>query len=244
MVARITGLVSIVVTNYNKGPFLEQCLDSLLKQTYADWEIVWVDDCSTDDSGARLDRWLRDRGMEGREDRFCLLRLPRNVGYPGAVTAGLYLAKGEFIAMQDADDVSHPERLARQVACMRSRPKLELLGANYAVFKEIDELTDPDKLQKARWLRYGSEAIRKVYAAGGHCVSHGTAMLRGALFDRIGGQTRRIEGAEDYEFIARSLNPGADNVDNLPDVLYYYRRHPDQRSRLYFGKGKANPGHG
>lgn len=244
MFARITGLVSIVVTNYNKGPFLEQCLDSLREQTYADWEIVWVDDGSTDDSDARLERWRRARGMDGLDGRFCLLKLPRNVGYAGAVTAGLYLAKGEFIAMQDADDVSHPERLARQVAYLRSHPKLELLGTNYAVFKEGDDLSDPDKLPKAKWLRYGSEAIRKVYAAGGHCVSHGTAMLRGALFDRIGGQTRRIEGAEDYEFIARSLNPAADNVDNMPDALYYYRRHPDQRSRLYFGKGKANAGHG
>ncbi|MFD0673165.1 glycosyltransferase family 2 protein [Cohnella sp. GCM10027633] len=238
MHARTPDLVSIVVTNYNNGKFIGECLDSLLRQSYPGWEIVWVDDGSTDDSRRRLDEWFELNGIARQDDRFCVLELPRNVGYAGAVTAGLFLAKGEFIAMHDSDDVSHSHRLAKQTAYLRDHPDIELVGTNYAVFTASEGLARPDKLQTAKWLGYGAEQIRGVYAKGGHCVSHGTVMIRGALFDRLGGHTRRVEGAEDYEFVARCLDRTGNNVDNMRDVLYYYRLHPDQRSRLYFGSKK------
>jgi hypothetical protein len=61
-------------------------------------------------------------------------------------------------------------------------------------------------------------------------------MFRGAVFDQLGGPTRRIRGAEDYEFIVKCLNAKLE-VENLPDILYYYRSHPQQRSRQFYKKG-------
>ncbi|MBB6675168.1 hypothetical protein [Cohnella nanjingensis] len=61
------------------------------------------------------------------------------------------------------------------------------------------------------------------------------------MFDRIGGHTRRVKGAEDYEFIPKSMNAERCNVENLPDVLYAYRRSPFQRSLKYFGRGRTHP---
>ncbi|MCE5170079.1 glycosyltransferase [Paenibacillus profundus] len=228
---RIPGLVSIVITNYNKSAFLIDCLDGILRQTYPNWEVILVDDASTDDSLTQVENWLNDNRQQLAERTFITLPLPRNIGYAGAMTAGLYLAKGELIAVHDSDDISHHERLERQVSFLQSRPDIELVGTNYEVF----EHNQMDQRSKAGWIRYGDQ-IRKVYASGGHCVCHGTIMLRGGLFDHIGGHTRRIEGAEDYEFIARALSATSLNIENMPDILYYYRKHPNQRSRQYFGK--------
>lgn len=230
---RIPGLVSIVITNYNKSAFLIDCLDSILRQTYPNWEIILVDDASTDDSLLQVENWLQVNREQLADRTFITVPLPRNIGYAGAMTTGFYVAAGEYIAAQDADDISHHERLERQVSFLQGRPDIELVGTNYEVF-EHGQL---EQKSKAGWIRYG-EQIRKVYANGGHCVCHGTIMLRGKLFDRIGGHTRRIEGAEDYEFIARALNVKPLNIENIPDILYYYRRHPNQRSRKYFGKDR------
>ncbi|MBN3526994.1 glycosyltransferase family 2 protein [Paenibacillus apiarius] len=230
---RMPGLVSIVITNYNKSAFLIDCLDAMLRQTYPNWEIILVDDASTDDSLKRVENWLNHNRQQLAERTFITLPLPRNIGYAGAMTAGFYLAKGEFIAVHDSDDVSHHERLERQVSFLQGRPDIELVGTNYEVFEQ----NLMEQRSKAGWIRYGDQ-IRKVYASGGHCVCHGTILMRGGLFDRIGGHTRRIEGAEDYEFIARALSGHSLNIENMPDILYYYRKHPNQRSRKYFGKDR------
>lgn len=229
---RISGLVSVIIPNYNRASYLFDCLEGIRKQTYTNWEIILVDDGSTDNSIETTEKWLRANRTElPSNNTFITLALPRNIGYAGAMTAGLYMAQGEFIAMQDSDDISHPERLEKQVRYLNEHPDIELLGTNYYVFE-----SNPEQVEaRPKWLRYG-EQIRRTYNNGGHCVCHGTAVLRGSLFDRIGGHTRRVKGAEDYDFIARCLNPNQMNIENLPDILYYYRSHPAQRSRKYFSK--------
>lgn len=235
---RVPGLVSIVITVYNKAPYLADCLTSMLDQTYPSWELILVDDASTDGSYEYVMHWLNSKGAELLDGKgICTLRLPRNSGYAGAITVGMYLAKGEYIAFQDADDLSHPQRIAKQVSYLNHHPGIDLLGTNYEVFED----GQIDRRMPVHWLKYGDQ-IKKAYAEGGHCICHGTVMLRGSVFDRIGGHTRRIEGAEDYEFIAKSIKPGASNVENLQEVLYYYRKHQKQRSRKYFGKAQMDYG--
>ncbi|WP_327197792.1 glycosyltransferase family 2 protein [Paenibacillus thiaminolyticus] len=212
---RVPGLVSIVITNYNKSAFLTDCLEGILRQTYPNWEIILVDNASTDDSVLQVENWLQDNWEQLADRTFITVPLPRNIGYAGAVTTGLYLASGEYIAAQDADDISHHERLERQVSFLQDRPEIELAGTNYEVF----EHNLLEQKSKAGWIRY-REQIRKTYANGGHGVCHGTIMLRGKLFDRIGGHTRRIEGAEDYEFIARAVNV---NERETPEYRKYAR---------------------
>lgn len=225
---RESGLVSVVVTNFNRAPHLDECLDSILAQTYRNWELVFIDDASTDDSFAVADAWVQKNRESLQERRVTLHRLPRNIGFAGAINVGFYLAQGEFIAVQDSDDYSHPLRLERQVTFLQENPDTEMVGTNYYAFPS----GTPGKRQLSTWIRYGDD-IRKVYGMGGHCVCHGTILFRGRLFDQIGGPTRRIKGAEDYEFIAKSLNARA-KIENLPEALYYYRLHADQRSTKYY----------
>lgn len=228
---RTEGLVSVVITNFNRAPYLRDCLDSILHQTYEKWEVILIDDASTDHSVEVAKEWLeQNERFFPADNQVVIHSLPRNVGFAGALSVGHYLCRGEFIAIQDSDDFSHILRLQRQVAYLHEHPDIDLVGSNYYAFAS----DNPEKKELATWIKYGDE-IRKVYGSGGHCVCHGTCMFRGRLFDQIGGPTRRIDGAEDYEFIAKALNAKA-GVNNLAEALYYYRIHPEQRSVQYYRK--------
>ncbi len=225
---RVKNLVSVVITNYNRADYIRECLDSILLQTYQKWELIIVDDASTDDSVLIINEWIRRNQSSLAENQVIVHVLPRNVGFSGAINVGFYLARGEFIAVQDSDDYSHALRLERQVKFLQENPDIELVGTNYYAFPS--EM--PNKRELSTWIKYGDE-IKKVYGNGGHCVCHGTIVFRGRLFDQIGGPTRRIKGAEDYEFIAKSLNARA-RIENIPEALYYYRLHANQRSTKYY----------
>jgi glycosyltransferase involved in cell wall biosynthesis len=224
---RVPGLVSVVTANHDYGRYLVEGLESLRLQTYPHLEVVIVDDHSRDDSARLVRGWLA-----ARRPRFRVFfhELPRNCGYAWAMNVGISLAKGELIAFQDADDLSHPERLARQVAWFGLHADGGLLGTNFTAFDDGRF----DRQRQAFWLKYG-EDISACYRAGGHCVSTGTAMVRGSVIDRLGPFNRRCPGAEDYELVARIVGAGY-LVDNLREVLYHNRCHPGKRSRLYYGK--------
>lgn len=228
---RVPGMVSVVIPSFNSEKYIEACLESIRKQTYDQWELMIVDDGSTDSSASRVKKWITKHHLQ---DRAMLLTLPRNTGFSGALTTGYFLSKGEFIAVQDADDLSHPERFRKQVRFLQEHPLISLVGTNFAVFRN----TLPKNPKRQTWLLYGKE-IQRQYANGKHCICHGTIMFRGKLFDELGGLNRRSEGAEDYEFIARVVAE-KQGVENLWDILYYYRLHPEQRSRKYHGDPYVN----
>ncbi|PVE74493.1 glycosyltransferase family 2 protein [Priestia megaterium] len=224
---RTIGLVSVVVTCHNISSFIKECLDGLLKQTYRNIEVILVNDASLDNTSQVIKEWIEENNPPFSVE---LINLPWNVGFAGASTIGYFLTKGEYIAVHDGDDISHPERLEKQVSYLQNHPEIDVLGSSYAYFHDGNF----QEFKKENWLRYGKN-IRELYAKGGHCVCHGTLLFRGEVFDKIGGPTRRIKGAEDYEFIAKCLNAKL-NVENLPDVLYYYRFHSKQRSQQFYRK--------
>ncbi|MBK6540817.1 MAG: glycosyltransferase family 2 protein [Flavobacteriales bacterium] len=108
-------MVSVLIPVYNKAPFLRDCLDSVYGQTFQDFEIVAVDDASTDNSLALL--------KAEHDPRLRIIALPRNLGPAGAANAGIEACRGEYIVRLDADDLAVPERLAQQVAYMDAHPK-------------------------------------------------------------------------------------------------------------------------
>ncbi|EIT86678.1 glycosyltransferase [Fictibacillus macauensis ZFHKF-1] len=225
---RVEGCVSVIVTCYNVEHYIEDCLDSLYEQTYQNFEVIVINDASTDHTQTKIDDWRTKRLPTFPVE---CVTLPRNVGFSGALTIGYYLAKGEYIAVQDGDDLSHRERLEKQVHYLRQHPDIMLVGSNYMTFPHGQF----HQQKPVHWLKFGAD-IRQTYWEGGHCICHGTALFRGEAFDTLGGPTRRIKGAEDYEFIAKCLNASY-QVDNLTDILYYYRLHEKQRSNEFFGKG-------
>ncbi|WP_067619934.1 glycosyltransferase family 2 protein [Alicyclobacillus acidiphilus] len=228
MFERVPNLVSIVVPVYNNAVYLPACLDSLVNQTYRNIEIVIVDDHSTDDCAEVVSRWQSEVAHRLPPERIIFVSLPVNVKQPGSATVGLFLAQGEFIACQAADDLSHPERIQRQVEYLRKHSDVEMVGTNYATFEDGD--LEHASLDYSVWIKYGREQIRQSYGLGEHCVCDGTILMRGAAFDRMGGWTRRMTSASDFEFVGRYVSGGV-VTENLPDVLYYYRLHPGQTTQ-------------
>lgn len=116
--AQTGPLISILMTTYNTGRRVENAVISLLNQTYRSFELIIVDDASTDDTLFRLQR------LALKDTRIKIISLPQNVGTYAAKRIGLIQAKGEFVTCHDSDDWSHPEKLFRQISPLLLNPKL------------------------------------------------------------------------------------------------------------------------
>ena len=218
--------VSVAIPAYNRASYLGMCLDSISAQTYRPIEIVVVNDGSTDDTETVAKRWWEE--LEDREGlSFVYLGLPHNTGYPSAQSIAYRLTTGEYIANQDSDDLSHPQRLEKELLFLLANNDYSFVGCNFSVFQ-----TDIEFTKHSHMLRYGYENILNTYRDGGHCVCFGSLLFKRSILTRIGGLTAFLKGAEDYEWIARALNQGF-YVDNLSEPLYYYREHAEQYSRRH-----------
>lgn len=220
---RVPELVSVVIPSYNYAAYVTDCLNSIQSQTYSHIEIILVDDQSTDNTVRIVENW-RDHVKKTNQypPNLTILQLPHHIGYAGALTIGFFLTDGEFIAVQDLDDISHPNRIQKQVELINNTD-VDIIGTNVAQFKDGDFNTQT----VADWIEYGSE-IKDSYNLGRPVVCTSTILFRGVFFDFIGGLTRRTWGMEDSEFIVKCMSNGA-TVDNIPEVLYYAREHTKQR---------------
>lgn len=127
------GLVSIIVPNYNSEKFIKETLDSVLAQTYQNWETFVIDDCSTDGSVDII------RGYAEKDARIHLVLREKNSGVANVRNAGIQLANGEYIALLDSDDLWMADKLERQVALLKEK------GADlaYCAYDFIDENSQP-----------------------------------------------------------------------------------------------------
>lgn len=110
-------LVSIIVPVYNAENFIEETMDCVLAQTYTNWELLLVEDCSSDHTAARIRRYMERNG----DSRIRLIRQPSNMGAAKARNRGLKEAKGRYIAYLDADDLWVPEKLEKELIFMKEK---------------------------------------------------------------------------------------------------------------------------
>src|SRR5437868_4710421 len=134
--------VSVLLPARDAAPWIDAALGSLVRQTERDLEVVVVDDGSTDDTAERAARWAR------ADRRGALLRAGR-VGMVRALETARARATGAFVARHDADDVSHPRRIERQVARLRAEPALAVVGSRVSLFPS--GRTSPGMQRWARW---------------------------------------------------------------------------------------------
>ncbi len=153
--------VSVVMPVYNTAEYVAEAVDSILKQTLSDLELIIIDDGSTDASPAILDQ------IQKADERVHVIH-QQNQGIVGALNRGLKLAGGEYIARMDGDDISLPDRLAVQVAFMDRHPNVGICGTACRLFGDTSGLswttTDPDEI-----------ASRLIFWP---CMSHPTVMMR------------------------------------------------------------------
>jgi glycosyltransferase involved in cell wall biosynthesis len=202
--------ISVVMPVYNSQGYLAAAVESILAQTFSEFELVAVDDGSTDGSLATLER------LASGDTRIRIISRP-NTGIVGALNDGLTAARGELVARMDADDVAMPDRFERQLHHLSAHPDCVAVGS--AVLR-IDPDGDPICIQP--WA-LAHEEIDRLLLAGGGGLAHPTAMIRTAAIRQVGGYRREYEWVEDKDLWLRLAEIG--RLANLPEPLLKYRLH-------------------
>lgn len=213
--ARVPAL-SVLLPVRDAAPWLDASLASLWRQTCRDFEVVAVDDGSTDGSGERLER------AAAREPRLRVVRTPRR-GLPRALATALGHARAPLLARHDADDLSHRERFAAQLEFLRAHPRVAVLGTRLRLFPAA--AVRPGMRRWTEWhnaLLTHEEIAREVLVESP--LAHATALLRRDAVERAGGWVDR-GWPEDVDLWLRLLASGA-RFAKLPRVLYAWRQHP------------------
>lgn len=204
--------ISVVMPVHNAMPYLDEGIQSILGQTFRDFEFVILDDASTDGTTGALGEW------EKKDSRIRLHRSEQNLGLSGSSNLVVKLARAPLIARMDADDVSRPERLMRQWEVMKTLPDVALVGTLCDGIDAAGRRVRP----RDRW--------RLVRRSEFPPFPHGSVMFRRAVFEEVGGYNEEYASAEDQELFLRIARNK--RVVVLPDVLYHYRYH--QRNATIF----------
>lgn len=199
---------------YNSQRYLRQAVESILGQTFIDFELLAFNNASTDQSREILDEYA------AADSRVHIYDQPDRE-YIFALIKGFSLASGAYIARMDADDVARPERLGLQFAFMESHPEIALIGGQIMA---IDGQGNDIRLID---FPLQDEEIRKILPRY-NCFSHPAVMLRKAAYDAVGGYRLAFYYAEDYDLWLRLSEKFA--LANLPEVILNYRVHVEQVS--------------
>ncbi len=209
------------MTVYNTARYLREAVESILTQTFTDFELIVIDDGSKDQSPAIL------REYAVRDPRVKVTSRP-NTGVVRAAMEGIDRARGRYIARMDSDDRSLPERFARQVAYLDANPDCVLLGTRVMM---MDPYGSPFGVVEQPLTH---EAIEEqlLTSGGGMAVIQPSVMMRADAVRAAGGYRGDCNVGEDQDLFLRLAERG--RVANLPDVLLWYRRHLRSLSRTQY----------
>ncbi len=212
--------VSVIMPVYNREKYLGAAIESILAQTFTDFELIVVDDGSTDASAEIVQEYAE------RDSRVRFFRLTRNMGQSQARNHAFAASRGAFIAVMDSDDLAISRRLERQVAFLDANPGIGVVGGNL-------QRTDAEMNPVDRGFAPLPEAHALIvfdFAISGS-IKGGTVMMRRACLDAVGGYDASLRFMEDRDLIARLIWRRSIRFANLPDYLIQYRQHDSQGSR-------------
>ena len=246
MDSNVKPLISVLMPVYNCSKYIYNSTISILNQTFSDFELIIIDDCSTDNTVDILKKF--------NDERIVLIVKQKNTGITNSLNYALDIAKGKYLARMDGDDISNIDRLEKQYEFMESHPDVVLCGGGYEVIKSNYEHGQQGDIfvQKASaatldvltraWIRifWGKGDIRiktfKPYLLHGellfdlatHCsFAHPTVMIKSEVLKMNKVKYNpKCEPAEDYEMWTKLSEYG--KLANIPDILIKYRRHEHQ----------------
>ena len=206
-----TPAVSVVLPVYNGERHLAEALDSVLAQTFTDFEFLIIDDGSTDGSPALLEAYAK------RDSRVRVHRHPVNSGITATLNTGCRLARGRFVAITNQDDVCLPQRLEKQLAYLEAHPDVSLLGGAAVLINE-----------EGRFLRIKQYPADPALATWSmlflSSILHPAATIRREILEQVGFYPAGYGGGtEDYALGTRISH--VSKLCSLPDVLLRYRLH-------------------
>lgn len=202
--------ISVLLPVYNSELYIKEAIDSILNQTFSDFELIIIDDASTDKSVEIIKSY--------EDYRIHLIKKPKNSGYTNSLNHGLTLAKGKFIARMDSDDFSLPTRFEKQIAFLEANPNVVLCGTAFQhmhndFYVSVPEQNDQIKVGMLQECKIG----------------HPTVMMQTSFLKKHNlTYNTLMEPAEDYDLWTRMIHLG--KFHNLQEPLLKYRVHENQVS--------------
>jgi glycosyltransferase involved in cell wall biosynthesis len=205
--------ISVIMPVKDGEKYLSEAVDSILAQTNTNYEFIIIDDGSTDATPSILNGYI--------DPRIVRIKNKQNVGIPTSLNEGIALAKGEYIARMDADDISLPERFEKQAAYLDHHLQIGVVGSSIKTINEQGHIigsssfsNDPELME---WvLLFGSP------------MAHPSVMMRTALVKKAGGYSTKYILSADYDFWGRLSKHT--KLANLSETLLYYRVHAESIS--------------
>jgi glycosyltransferase involved in cell wall biosynthesis len=203
-------IISVVMSVYNDAERVKTSVSSILKQTFTDFEFIIINDGSTDETGEILDR------LAAQDSRIRVIH-QENTGLTQALIRACAEAQGEFIARQDADDYSLPERLERQLGKIQSNPKIGLVSCST---QYIGPQGEP--LSIVQRSETPAQATQELLHARQGPAAHGSVLFRQSLYGTVGGYRSEFYFAQDSDLWLRMAEKA--QFASLAHVLYVHRR--------------------
>ncbi len=215
--------ISVLLPFHNAAATIDAAISSIVSQTFSDWELLPIDNASTDESTAIAKRW------SAADDRIRLITEP-NIGIAHALNTGFAQARGRYIARMDADDVSYPERFAKQVAFLTENPEIGVLGTRTAFATSVEKSSGMHWFTK--WqnniLKPHDHYVKRFVDAP---LAHPTVVFRRELIEQHGSyNTDPLP--EDHELWLRWMDAGV-RFAKLPEELLTWNDHAQRLSRTH-----------
>jgi glycosyltransferase involved in cell wall biosynthesis len=211
-------IASVLIPVFNGQEYLEQAVESVLGQTFTDFELLLLDDGSSDDSREIMESFAH-------QDQRCQVHSWPNRGIVETLNAGLELAVGKYIIRMDSDDVCTPDRFDKQVRFLENNPQCVVVGSRVLWI-------DPEGMPlrtAGEQLDHGD--IDAENMRGGQVLHHPAVTIRSDALRRLGAYREGFRHAEDLDLFLRLAEVG--KVANLPEILLSYRQHLDSIGHRY-----------
>lgn len=203
--------ISVVMSVYNGTPYLRESIESILNQTCKDFEFIIIDDGSSDNT------WKIITEYANQNQQIKLFKNEENIGLTKSLNKGLKLARGEYIARQDADDVSLPDRFDLQTRFLDAHLEVGAIGSSAQVIDEQSMF-----VRQSNVLLEHESMQACLLVNNYNCLYHSSMIVRRSLLQAVGGYREDLRYAQDYELWLRLSQ--VIRIENLPDVLVCVRR--------------------
>lgn len=204
-------LISIILPAYNVENYIEQAVESLLFQTYRNFELIIADDGSSDNTRTKID------ALAKLDSRIVCSHNEKNQGKIKTANRLLEICNGQYLTIHDSDDISHPQKLERQLLFMEQNPEYAMCGTSYVIFYKNGIVVSEDILEKDPFVLREKSKTKSQF--------HGpTTLFRTSVVKEIGGLFRIFKLGEDVDLSMRIAEKYL--TTNLSELLYFYRWQP------------------
>ncbi|MFV0417115.1 MAG: glycosyltransferase family 2 protein [Dysgonomonas sp.] len=212
-------LVSVLIPCYNVEKYVEESVNSILKQTYTNLEIIAINDCSTDNTGNILQQ------LADKDSRITVVNNFKNLRLISTLNKGIELCRGEYIARMDADDISLPTRIEKEVDFLEKNKDHDIVSTQFYAFRS----DKPNKYDLNHSPQHDNELRAYMLFRSGIC--HPAVLIRKRIFSELGLKfEQQYLHVEDYALWSEAIYKT--KIANLPEPLLLYRVHKNQVSSL------------